>query len=251
MDKNVVIIDNFYDNVDQVREYALGLEYATEGNYPGYRSGPENDNQHAYLKTFFEGIMSKKITFWPKEYNTAYQITTKDSKTWIHHDQTKWAAVLYLTPNAPVEAGTGIYRHKPTNIYNWDGVENSVSDFNNSDFLGDASTRVIINSARGEIVNENCILDSDILYLSDVFKGEPSPNIELISKCFIATPHIAGYSIEAKHNGTIMILKNFCETRNLDNDLMDLSKVMEIRNLQPLEDDYISVSYTHLRAHET
>ena len=40
-----------------------------------------------------------------------------------------------------------------------------------------------------------------------------------------------------------MILKNFCETKNLDNDLMDLSKVMEIKNLQPLEDDYISNGY--------
>ena len=113
----------------------------------------------------------------------------------------------------------------------------------NSDFLNGTSAKVIINSARGEIIDEDSILNSDILYLSDVFKGEPSPNTELISKCFIATPHIAGYSIQAKHNGTIMILKNFCETKNLDNDLMDLSKVMEIKNLQPLEDDYISNGY--------
>ena len=60
---------------------------------------------------------------------------------------------------------------------------------------------MIINSARGEIVDEKCILDSDIVYLSDVFQGEPSPNKKVISKCFLATPHIAGYSIEAKHNG--------------------------------------------------
>ena len=35
-----------------------------------------------------------------------------------------------------------------------------------------------------------------------------------------------------------MILKNFCETKNLDNDLMNLSNVMEIKNLQSLDDDY-------------
>ena len=113
----------------------------------------------------------------------------------------------------------------------------------NHHFLDGASTKVIINSARGEIVDENCILNSDILYLSDVFKGEPSPNKDLISKCFIATPHIAGYSIEAKHNGTMMILKNFCETKCLDNDLIGLSEVMEIENLQSLEDDYTSNGY--------
>ena len=54
----------------------------------------------------------------------------------------------------------------------------------NSDFLDSASAKVIINSARGEIIDEDSILNSDILYLSDVFKGEPSPNTELISKCF-------------------------------------------------------------------
>ena len=113
----------------------------------------------------------------------------------------------------------------------------------NSNFLDGASTKVVINSARGGIIDENSILNSNILYLSDVFKGEPSPNKELISKCFIATPHIAGYSIEAKHNGTIMVLKHFCKTGNLDNDLMDLSKGMEIKNLQSLEDDYTSNEY--------
>ena len=113
----------------------------------------------------------------------------------------------------------------------------------NSDFLGGASTKVIINSARGEIVDEKCILDSDIVYLSDVFQGEPSPNKKVISKCFLATPHIAGYSIEAKHNGTLMILKNFCKTKNLNNDLMGLSRAMEIKNIQSLEDDYTSTGY--------
>jgi len=139
MDKNLIIFDNFYDNVDQVREYALDQEFQTSGNYPGYRTGPENNEQHAYLRTFFEGLMGHKITHWPKEYNTAYQCTTDDASTWIHHDETMWAGVLYLTPDAPVQSGTGIYKHKPTGIYQWDGIADSPSDFNHSDFLGEGS----------------------------------------------------------------------------------------------------------------
>lgn len=139
MDKNFIVIDNFYDNVDNVRQFALEQEFLTEGNYPGYRTGPEADPQHEYLKTFFENnVINKKITHWPKGYNTAYQVTTEESTTWIHHDDTTWAGVLYLTPNAPAESGTGIYRHKPTGIYEWDKVADSPSDFNNSDFLGDS-----------------------------------------------------------------------------------------------------------------
>ena len=125
MDKNFIVIDNFYDNVDNVRQFALEQEFLTEGNYPGYRTGPEADPQHEYLKTFFENnVINKKITHWPKGYNTAYQVTTEESTTWIHHDDTTWAG--------------GIYRHKPTGIYEWDKVADSPSDFNNSDFLGDS-----------------------------------------------------------------------------------------------------------------
>ena len=34
MDINFFIIDNFYNNVDEVREFALSKEFITEGNYP-------------------------------------------------------------------------------------------------------------------------------------------------------------------------------------------------------------------------
>ena len=38
MDKNFIVIDNFYDNVDDVRQYALQQNFQTEGNYPGLRT---------------------------------------------------------------------------------------------------------------------------------------------------------------------------------------------------------------------
>tara|TARA_B100001564_G_scaffold358998_1_gene379273 strand:- start:252 stop:830 length:579 start_codon:yes stop_codon:yes gene_type:complete len=140
MDKNFFIIDNFYNNPDEVRQFVLNREFLTEGNYPGFRTGPEAPEQHQYLKTFFEqSVIKKPITYWPEDYNTAYQITTEESTTWIHHDDTTWAAVLYLSPDAPAESGTGIYRHKESGVYQWDGVKDSATDFNHSDFLGDNS----------------------------------------------------------------------------------------------------------------
>lgn len=127
-----LVFDNFYNNVDQVREYALDLNFNIEGNYPGLRTDPENLKQHNYLKTFFEeNILHKKIEYWPTEYNTSYQYTTQDSETWIHHDDTEWAGVLYLTPNAPLESGTAIYRHRETGIYSWD--EKDEIDYNKSE----------------------------------------------------------------------------------------------------------------------
>ena len=57
-----------------------------------------------------------KITLWPTEkesYNGAFQYTTSRDRTWVHNDSwNNWAGVLYMTPNAPVTAGTGIFRFK-------------------------------------------------------------------------------------------------------------------------------------------
>jgi hypothetical protein len=48
-----------------------------------------------------------------------------------------WAAVLYLTPNAPLESGTAIYQNKETKISMLDR-NNPETDYNNSgDILSD------------------------------------------------------------------------------------------------------------------
>ncbi|MFW5825544.1 MAG: DUF3410 domain-containing protein, partial [Marinobacter sp.] len=39
----------------------------------------------------------------------------------------------------------------------------------------------------------------------DVWENEPSPLPELVARCWLATPHIAGYSLEGKSRGTGMI----------------------------------------------
>jgi hypothetical protein len=170
MNKSMIIVDDFYDNVDQVREYALNKTFNIKGNYPGYRTEAEDVRQHNYLRIFFEdNIVQKKITYWPREYNTAYQITNKEDKTWIHHDETQWAAVIYLTPNAPIESGTGIYKHKNSNIYRWDGIKKSTSDFNHSDVVKNLDEWEQINFI-GNIYNRLVVYDG-YLYHRSVLAG--------------------------------------------------------------------------------
>jgi hypothetical protein len=70
------------------------------------------------------------VTYWSEEqYTGAYQYTTSRDRSWIHADQTtKWAAVCYLTPDAPLSSGTGLFKHKPTGLFtaprNEDGTYN-------------------------------------------------------------------------------------------------------------------------------
>jgi len=113
------IVDDFYADPDSVRDYALSQEFTITGNYPGLRTTPCN-NEGGYIDGLiesFQNIIGKTITHFPlDQYNTSFQYTTAESKTWIHHDAMSYAAVLYLTPNAPLDAGTAIYRHKLTGI---------------------------------------------------------------------------------------------------------------------------------------
>lgn len=62
-----------------------------------------------------------------------------------------------------------------------------------------------INAARGEIVDENALLEAIPRLgpvILDTWNNEPKINRELMDKVAIATPHIAGYSYQGKQNGT-------------------------------------------------
>jgi hypothetical protein len=113
-----LIVDNFYIDPIAVRDFALTQNFDVVGNYPGKRTQSCSEPFFSNIKQYIESnIIKTPITYWPTEYNTSFQITTEESKTWIHHDCTRWAGVIYLTPNAPIESGTGIYRHKESKIF--------------------------------------------------------------------------------------------------------------------------------------
>lgn len=108
---NLLVIDNFYDNPHDVRDKALSMDFGIKGNYPGGRTQPTATEE---MKARFENIIGKKITYWPEQYNGSFQFTTKDHKSWIHRDNTDYSVVIYLTPNAPSNGGTVLYRHLST-----------------------------------------------------------------------------------------------------------------------------------------
>ena len=66
---------------------------------------------------------------------------------------------------------------------------------------------IFINASRGEVVEDEALLENIARFngvIIDVWNNEPDINQELLKKCDIATPHIAGYSYEGKLNGTSM-----------------------------------------------
>lgn len=78
--------------------------------------------------------------------------------------------------------------------------------------LADSNFNLIINAARGGVINELHLMKAleanavgDIIL--DVWEGEPDFNPTIMEKAFIATPHIAGYSEQAKLNASYFLAK--------------------------------------------
>ena len=74
---------------------------------------------------------------------------------------------------------------------------------------------LLINSARGPVINaHNLVADIERTgrqVVLDVFEHEPEISESLLSKLAIATPHIAGYTVEGKLRGTQIIYDALCE----------------------------------------
>jgi hypothetical protein len=118
---NLVILDDFYVDAMDVRKMALGMEFGVRGNYPGQRTVPmaTESAKEAIQKAIKD--FAGEITYWgigENSYNGAFQYTTSRDRSWIHADQTTtWAAVCYLTPDAPLSGGTGLFKHKRTGLF--------------------------------------------------------------------------------------------------------------------------------------
>ncbi len=79
----------------------------------------------------------------------------------------------------------------------------------------------LINASRGAVVDNVALRDvllqrPDIDAVLDVWEGEPQVDVELAGLCRIATPHIAGYSLDGKLRGTAQIYAAFCAVRGLE-----------------------------------
>jgi erythronate-4-phosphate dehydrogenase len=74
---------------------------------------------------------------------------------------------------------------------------------------------IIINTSRGAVVGNKALqkaVDGDKLggAVLDVWEWEPNISAELLDVVDIGTPHIAGYSLDGKVNGTNMIYQAVC-----------------------------------------
>ncbi|WP_430462216.1 4-phosphoerythronate dehydrogenase PdxB [Thalassolituus sp. LLYu03] len=74
----------------------------------------------------------------------------------------------------------------------------------------------LINSCRGSVVDNAALLahmqgHRDFEAILDVWENEPHLDLNLMNRCLLATPHIAGYSLDGKMRGTEFVYQGLCE----------------------------------------
>ncbi len=114
--------------------------------------------------------------------------------------------------------------------------------------LGDSA--LLINAGRGAVIDNAALLDClnkkpGLQVALDVWEGEPHINLALLDRIALATPHIAGYSIEGKVRGTAMLADAYgrwCQENQIE---IDTAQVVTADNalqegVEPLAADNLN-----------
>lgn len=124
-----------------------------------------------------------------------------------------------------------------------DGKHPTGNMLNAERLAGLTSKQLLINACRGEVMDEPALKarlqqpDAPLVVL-DVFYNEPDIDLELLSLIWLATPHIAGHTVEGKVRGTQMVYEQVCArlgqaaTLTLD-DFLDETPTLHLAPSEP------------------
>ena len=182
-------VDNFYENPDEVRKFALEQSYLEGGIGKGF-IGRRTEHQFLFpgLKEKFEEIMGRKITKWESHgMNGRFQVTWSGEPLVYHCDSQKWGGMLYLTPGAPYQCGTTLYAHKQTRArtYYEEGWDAAWKDIPGDPHLDGTSFEPV--DVLGNVYNRLVIFDASCIHSASQYFGTVMENSRLWQMFFFDT----------------------------------------------------------------
>ena len=193
---SLIVIDNFYNNPLETREYILKQDFKVRGNYPGQRTiSYANEDLKKVIQKYVLTV-GGKITQFPipkadfsdadQIYNGAYQYTTSRDRSWVHMDGfNNWAGVLFLTPDAPVTGGTGFYQFHDGTC----GEEDQIVMNNKkmTDHYSQDMTKWKLVDQVGNVFNRLVLFNSKKFHMSMDYFGDSKENGRLFQVFFFST----------------------------------------------------------------
>lgn len=172
--KRLWVVDDFYENPYEVRNYALRQEYEKESSW--YK-GRRTTTQHYIPGTIeaIESIMGHKITEWSSHGMCGrFQFCTPEDPVVYHWDSQSWAGMVYLTPNAPFQTGTSFYAHNS-------GIRHESDENSYSAFLGGYFDKTQFNlvDTVGNVFNRLVLFDAKCIHAASEYFGTNIQNSRL------------------------------------------------------------------------
>jgi hypothetical protein len=176
----VAVINNFYDDPDAIRQFALSQKYKFRHEekglnyvYPGCRT----KDLHA-LDPSLQAMVLKKLVsvFHIPEHDimrwaisSSFQSVSEIYKEGVIHtdNNTIFAGVLYLSPNAPLNAGTSLFQKNAT--FNQEQYQKALDQNDERFKSGEIVMNTDYHSMFDEVVRVNNVYNTLVLYEGDIY----------------------------------------------------------------------------------
>lgn len=104
----IIVVDDFLDDPDAVRRLALRQPFVKM-----HSAGVRTEQQFLHIAPFrerFEELLGRTLLDWDNNANGRFQCCLAADAIPYHSDSQSRAGVLFLTPDAPIEAGLSFFR---------------------------------------------------------------------------------------------------------------------------------------------
>ena len=151
----VIVVDDFLADPDGVRRHALEQPFIRM-----HSAGLRTEAQFRHLAPFkeeFERLLGRAVTNWDdNDANGRFQCCFARDAIPYHSDSQSRAGVLFLTPNAPIEAGLSLFRGRLSGLRRrsedarlmrltfGDGAEFDRSRWEEVDRIGNVYNRLVL-----------------------------------------------------------------------------------------------------------
>lgn len=111
----LIVIDDFLDNPDEVRAVALAQPFEKM-----HCAGLRTQQRFLHLAPYrerFETLLGRTLSNWDDNLaNGRFQCCFASDAVPYHSDSQSYAAVLFLTPDAPLEAGVSFFKGRRSGL---------------------------------------------------------------------------------------------------------------------------------------
>jgi len=220
-----VVVDNFYQNPDQVRNFALNQKYYfcseldTKGfTFPGARSADLAKINPSLFSSFTEKACSLYHNFKYDDVkfklSSSFQFVTKDFGKGVIHQDNKviFAGVIYLSPYPKKNSGTSLFKKNSKftlDRYN-QSIEKNNAEFRKGNFIPDTSYHDMFDEflTANNHYNSLIMYEGDIFHCANDFFGDNLNNSRLAQVFFV-------HEISGKDKSAFPVIRNNSVTEKL------------------------------------